>query len=378
MTTIQKGASLEELVRAYFARQGFYALRGVSFRFEGEEVTDVDVWLYGRQTASVRTRTIVDVKDKRTPKAFERILWTRGMQLALGADRAVVATTETSPKVVAFAQQQKVALLSKSFLERLSKNLDLSQRLSAEEFSALILAYEDHKQDGDWLKTLSHAKSAVISLAGYPAFNRAIASFRFFAERVETRRHYKEQALRGAYLSAALACIALDAALERSLYEDQKAKFDSILKGVTYGDAGDSRVQTSMLEILDIISVGMDNGRVVARQVESAINKMLDKLRVDIIAEFFSREQNASSLFAVAKELDDKAFSVDFSKIHDLSLDAKSILGVFADFTGTSRSSLFGLSPRGEHRHEHRSDRPPIAAHVEPPEPIADIDKKLL
>jgi hypothetical protein len=49
------GAGLEELVRAYFARQGFFALRGVSHRFEEEEVTDIDAWLYGRQSASVRT-----------------------------------------------------------------------------------------------------------------------------------------------------------------------------------------------------------------------------------------------------------------------------------------------------------------------------------
>jgi hypothetical protein len=109
----QKGAGLEELVRAYFDRQGFFALRGVSYQFEDEEVTDIDAWLYGRQSASVRTRTIVDVKDKRSPKAFERVLWARGMQLALGCDRAIVATTDRGAKIVRFAHQQKVALLTR-------------------------------------------------------------------------------------------------------------------------------------------------------------------------------------------------------------------------------------------------------------------------
>jgi hypothetical protein len=109
----QKGAGLEELVRAYFDRQGFFALRGVCYQFEDEEVTDIDAWLYGRQSASVRTRTIVDVKDKRSPKAFERVLWARGMQLALGCDRAIVATTDRGAKIVRFAHQQKVALLTR-------------------------------------------------------------------------------------------------------------------------------------------------------------------------------------------------------------------------------------------------------------------------
>ena len=112
----RKGSNLEEVVRTYFDRQGFFALRGVSYRYEDEQVTDIDVWLYGRQSASVRTRTIVDVKNKRSPKAFERILWTRGMQLALGCDRAIVATTDRSAKVARFANQQKVALLTKDFL----------------------------------------------------------------------------------------------------------------------------------------------------------------------------------------------------------------------------------------------------------------------
>src|SRR3546814_21157467 len=89
----RKGANLEELVRAYLARQGFFALRSVSLRFEDEEVTDIDVWSYGRQSASIRTRTLIDVKGKRSPKAFERILWARGMQLAPGGARALVATT---------------------------------------------------------------------------------------------------------------------------------------------------------------------------------------------------------------------------------------------------------------------------------------------
>lgn len=216
------GAGLEELVRAYFARQGFFALRGVSFRFDDEEVTDLDAWLYGKQSASLRTRTIVDIKDKRSPKAFERILWARGMQLALGCDRAIVATTDGGSKIEKFAHQQKVGLLTKQFLERLQSRLGTGERMTLDEFVESIRAYKDHKQDGDWLKRISDAKSALVSLQGFPAFNKAISAFAFFAERSLTRPQFKAQALRGAYMSAALACIALDAAFERIVYEDNR------------------------------------------------------------------------------------------------------------------------------------------------------------
>ena len=55
MMALAKGAGLEELARTYFARQGYVAIRSVSIQFEDEEVTDVDVWLYGRQGGGVRT-----------------------------------------------------------------------------------------------------------------------------------------------------------------------------------------------------------------------------------------------------------------------------------------------------------------------------------
>lgn len=336
----QKGASLEELVRAYFARQGFFALRGVSYRFEDEEVTDIDAWLYGRQSASVRIRAVVDVKNKRSPKAFERILWARGMQLALGCDRAIVATTDGGAKIIRFAHQQRVALLTKDFLDRLQGKLDVTERMTLEEFTNNIREYRDHKQDGDWLRQISDAKSALVSLQGYPAFNKAMRAFRFFAERAQTRPHHKQQALRGAYLTAALACIALDSALERVVFEDHGSRYRAIGEGVTYGDAGDARVQSSIKTVLEVIAQGMPNGRVIASQAGDALTKLFESVRADIIAEYFTKEHNASVLVAVARELDDRAHSVDQAKIQALSVEAKSILGVFADFTQTKRASL--------------------------------------
>lgn len=338
---LAKGAGLEELARAYFARQGFVAIRSVSIQFEEEEVTDVDVWLYGRQGGGVRTRALVDVKDKKSPKAFERIMWARGMQLALNCDRAVVATTDTNAKVTRFAQQQKVALLTAAYLRHWSGGDDvLKERLSLEELTSSIQSYAGHKQDGDWLKQIAAAKSAVVSLAPYPAFNKAIASFRFFAERAATRPQHREQALRGAFLSAALACMALDAALERLSFEEPKARYNLLYSGVTYGDAGDSRVQSSIDTVLSVISRGVKNGRALARQTNDALEEMFAGVRAEIIAEFFAKEQNAAHLFPVARELEGRAHARSREGLIGLSVEAKSIVGVFADFVGAKRTAL--------------------------------------
>jgi hypothetical protein len=339
----QKGPLLEEIVREYFSKQGFYALRGVKVQFEGEEVTDIDVWLYGRQSASVRTRIIVDAKNRKSPKAFERILWTRGLQLAMGCDRAIVATTDGGAKAVKFARQQKVSLLSTKFLTKLEKRLSATEadRISAEELTQLILLYPNQKEDGDWIRRIKEAKSAVVSLSGYPAFNSAIASFKFFAERAETRPQLREQAVRCAFFTAALACVALDSALSEVVYEEVSERSMSIERGVTYGDSGDGRVRASIGFVLEVISNGMANGRAVASQVEGALNQLFEGVRADIIAEHFSKEHNASTLFGVAKELDEHAHLKQSDKIQELSVEAKSVLGVLADFVGAKRTVLF-------------------------------------
>jgi len=338
---LAKGAGLEELARAYFSRQGFIAIRSVSIQFEDEEVTDVDVWLYGRQGGGVRTRGLVDVKDKKSPKAFERVMWARGMQLALGCDRAVVTTTDTNSKVARFAQQQKVALLTAQFLRRWAGSDDvLADRFSLEELATCIQAYPGHKQDGDWLKQIAIAKSAVVSLAPYPAFNKAMSSFGFFAERAVTRPQHREQAVRGAFISAALACVSLDAALERLAFEDQQTRHDLLYSGITYGDAGDSRVQTSINSVLSVISTGIKNGRTLARQTRDALDEMFEGVRAEIIAEFFSKDQNAAHLFSVARELEARAHARSRNDVTALTVEAKAIVGVFADFIGAKRTGL--------------------------------------
>src|SRR3546814_11470222 len=128
-----------------------------------------------------------------------------------------------------------------------------------------------------------------------------MAGFRFVAERAQTRPQHKEQAVRAAYLAAALACIALDAALEHVLYEDGATRYKAIAAGVTYGDAGDAKVQKSIDTVLSVISEGMENGRVVARQAKEALDKVIESVRVDINEEHFATEQQRRKHMGLGK-----------------------------------------------------------------------------
>lgn len=337
----KKGAGLEELIRQYFLRQGYFAIRSVPLRFEGEEVTDIDVWLYGRQAASGRVRAIVDAKDKRSPKALERVLWTKGLQAIVGADRAIVVTTDKNPRIAKFARENRVSVINKHLIDRIrASDIANEPRLSLEEFEAHIGRNLNQKQDGDWLRQIADAKSSLATTAGFPAFNQAIRGFHFFAQRIDTRPLYRDQATRCALLCASIAAVALDTAIERIAFEEQAVRTQAILDGVTFGDAGDGRTQRSIKNVLALISESMENGRAIAVQAEQRLNSRFESLRGDIIAEYFGRENNAHQLFQAARELESKAHA-PLATGNGFSLEAKAVLGVFADFVEVKRSTLF-------------------------------------
>lgn len=342
----KKGAALEEIARAYFQRQGYFALRSVPYRFEGEDVTDIDVWLYGRQAASGRIRAVVDAKDKRSPKALERVLWTKGLQATTGSDRAIVVTTDNNPKVNRFARDNKVSVVTKAFLDDFARSEHgQSNRLSLEGFYDHIKTNPAHKEDGDWISQLENLKAALVSSPGFPAFNSAMSAFKFFGQRLETRALYKDQALRCCYMAAAIACASLDAALERVFFDELSVKIRAINNGIVYGDIGDAKTQKNMQNVLHLVAATVENGRALSAQIQTAIDLEFSKIRSDVVSEYFSKESHQFSLFPVARELEDRAHTPLRGDLNGLSLEAKGAIGVFADFCQIKRTLLFRTAP---------------------------------
>lgn len=65
---LSKGARMEEALRAYFSDLGYFVVRSVPFKYEGFDVTDIDLWLYTRTSSVARHRAIVDIKNKKPLK----------------------------------------------------------------------------------------------------------------------------------------------------------------------------------------------------------------------------------------------------------------------------------------------------------------------
>jgi hypothetical protein len=169
-------------------------------------------------------------------------------------------------------------------------------------------------------------------------------SFAFFAERIESRPHYREQALRCGLLCASIACIALDTALERVVFEEASIRYKAIADGVTYGDSGDGRIQKSIGDVLALIGESMENGRIVASQAKEHIDRRFGAVRADVVAEYFSREHNAGQLVAIARELEGAAHLCSAPQPALLSTDARALLGVIADFVQVRRHAIIGAA----------------------------------
>lgn len=334
----KKGGIFEETVREYFSRRGFLAIRGVLFQHQANDVTDIDLWLYGKQPSGFRLRAIVDAKNKRSPKAFERILWVRGLQAITNADKSFVATTDTSPTVARFGQEHDVLVISSSFLADVVPDGN-GGRFSNEEFESKIRDYKSWKEDGDWIKTIARLKASVLSASPFQSFNIACSAFKFFSERIHTRPNHEDIAFRCAMLAASFACLALDRGLESYQFRTAKERNMAIQWGIAYGDAVDGTARKSISTILDVIKEHIDGGKPISAQVKRFFEELPSNLRADIVSDYFSDQNNFQDLFRAARELERLAYVVDHDALA-LPVEAKAALGVLADFCEVDRRLL--------------------------------------
>ena len=231
--------TMEEVLRAYFVKSGYYTLRGVPFVYRGFDVTDVDIWLYHRPSPVSRQRIIVDIKNKKTPQAIERIFWTKGLQETLGVDQGIVATTDKRPDVAEFGHMHGVVVMDGQFLSKLMQGGDLlADRISEEEFAQLVDSYSMNKLAGDWRGRVKRAKQLVLTGLHYNQANHWLSEGRYFAEQVLLVPTHRNVAARILYLMVSLATLAIDFIMKDLAFSDQTAKLEQIKDGFQYGSSG--------------------------------------------------------------------------------------------------------------------------------------------
>ncbi|ACT47143.1 hypothetical protein [Methylotenera mobilis] len=341
---LDKGYKMEELLRSYFLQAGYYVVRGVPFVYEGFDVTDIDVWLYGRASSVSREITIVDSKNKKTPQAIERIFWVQGLKIATKATNAIVATNDRRQAVKDFGKEMGIPVLDGLFLGKLKK-FEESSRLTEEEYFKKIDDYALSKIDGDWRGRMQASKSLLAKGLSFDSCNEWLLNGRFFAEQVITKPNQREVALRSLYLICSYIAVAVDYILREYSFLEQAERSALIKDGFSYGSKGSSGFQKILNVTMGLVEQHAKDGLLISKQVRSSVNRQLTTSNTEILGDFFSKNEVAKTLFTVAKELEALAMQRNFLSHATSSVELRSLLLCLIDFWAMDRV-LFSESLR--------------------------------
>lgn len=335
--TIPKGELMEELLRNFFLNSGYYVVRGIKYKYEGNDITDVDLYLYGRSSSLVRHRVNVDIKNKKTPQAFERILWANGLRKLLNFDSCIVATTDQRPVIHSFGQIHNTIVLDGSFLSKL-KSSSLPDRFTEEELLNKIAKHKSYKtfNNKDWRFIYEQSKSKLLTEQDFSGFNSEMTFLGYFIEKVVTDEQKREDATRMTYLILSHILITIDYILKDIAFLDSTDREKKLSDGFKFGNLGKDGVDK-------IISMAV---QISGNKSASSFMKALESIPTEILRDFFSKNENAKNLFNWAKEFERLGYNRQFINPENIEVQLKGVLSVMLDFFGIERKKYFELFPR--------------------------------
>ncbi|WP_332862399.1 hypothetical protein [Janthinobacterium svalbardensis] len=335
-----KGAAAEEALRNYFLSIGYFVIRGARFQFNHFDVTDVDLWLYGKSSPLSRERVNVDIKNKKTPQALERIFWAKGLQSILGLDDCIVATSDVRPDVREFGLQHDVKVFDGRFMNRLTKSERSQQeRLSEEDFFTELDQASLGKLGGDWRGKYETSKSRILDSLSFDGCNAWLEDLGYFLGEVMTQPTPPKSAWRMINITAAFFVVAIDFILREHISAEHEQRKLLLEDGFRYGAAG--RAYAEKVGRMAGALVGQFTKQPgLARNIEIELHEQAKEVRAEVLAEFFSRSATHTVLFDIARELEAAAFAIEVRTPGSLSASSQALFGVIADFFGLDRKRI--------------------------------------
>lgn len=337
-STTPKGPGMEESLRGYFLKNGYYVLRGVPFCYNGFDVTDVDLWLYDRPSAVVRHRVVVDIKNKKTPQAIERIFWAKGVQSTLGLDQAIVATTDKREDVSSFGRKHNVLVIDGQFLSRLTQNPALTDgRLSEEQFVALMDKSKLGPLASNWKSRLVSSKQRVLEGLSFDQINSWLNDAKYFAEQVLLVPTHREVAARLLYFTVSLIAVAIDYSGKDMAFLDAAQRREAVNSGLRYGDLGAEGANATLDVAAGLVEQFLPEMSGGAARIRHGFNLVSEGLPTEVLAEYFARPSVGSTILYTGRVLEAAAYNDAFLAPKDLGTEAKALLLVLLDYWSMDR-----------------------------------------
>ncbi len=329
---LNKGEMMEEKLRGYFLSLGYFVVRSIKFNYEGNAITDIDLYLYNRTSSMERTRINVDIKNKKVSQAFERILWTNGLMKVLKLDGCVVATMDNRDVVQSFGKIHNTTVLNKSFLSKL-KDTHLQERLTEEEFISLLAPYESYRNflGKKWPQIYEQEKSRLLTELDYSGINANLISLRYFTDKILYDENKKAASLRMMYIIISYFLIISDFVLKEVAFYEQEKRGQLIKEGLKFGNLGKLGVDRILTMITSVSS----------KQVSNAILEQFDNISSDILSDFLGKNDIAKNLFRWGKDFEVYAFNKTLIFPEKMESHHKAVISILLDYMQIDRRKFF-------------------------------------
>lgn len=337
---LPKGSQAEEVLRNYFLSIGYFVIRGAKFKYAGFDITDIDLWLYSKNTSISRERLNVDIKNKKTPQALERIFWAKGLQNVLKLDGCIVATTDTRQDVRSFGSLHNVRVLDGNFLSRVIKS-SRSQldRISEEELVVALDEGSIGKLAGDWKGRYEKSKSKLLDSLSFDGCNFWLSEINYFLEQYIQTKSQNTPALRLVYLNVSYFLIGLDFVLREQLTLDQEQRASILNGGFRYGALG-KEYADKVTNLASELVVSVTHKTELKSLILEVMSEQADSIRAEILSDYLSKLSVLTNLFELARELEDSAFKSEVPALSSLSASAQSMVMVILDFFEIDRKKV--------------------------------------
>jgi len=332
--TLFKGELMEEQIRNYFLSIGYYVARGVKYRYDNIDITDIDLYLYGRSSSLTRQRINVDIKNKKSPQAFERILWANGLMKVLNFDSCIVATVDQRPVVHAFGQLHNTTILDGAFLAKLRVN-NISDRFSEEEICTQFSKYGSYKtfHNKDWRSIYETSKSKLLTEQDFSGFNSVLNFLTYFIEKALSDEQKRETAIRLIYLILSHLLIIIDFIIKDIAFLEPIIKEKKLSDGFKFGNLGKEGVDKIIFMAVQIAG----------NKSANAFLRSLDEIPTDILKVFFSKNDTAKNVFPWAKEFENLGYKKNFITPENIDVQLKGVISVILDYAKIERRKFFDL-----------------------------------
>lgn len=334
-----KGSYMEELARYYFNRSGHFTIRGAKQSYGGHSVTDIDLWAYSKAGIN-RNITLVDIKNKRYPEAFDRAIWISGLQIANNAHKSIIITTDRRKEVADFAKRMNVDVITTYSLNEWYGQSDfLEEYLSEEDFINTIKQYKYYKTDGNWMHRFESLKTTMVSDLGFASALICLDHSHFFLQRAIEIDQQDSLPLRLFFRSLAYFCVSLDYVISNQLLLGKEKLVEYISMGLTYGPGGQAALEDQLFTLRSLLGNYSEDGLRIFNESRKNLFQSLENNRIDIIAELLGKQSIYSNLFRLGQVFDISSRAKNITPRTEV-IDAVIMLYMLADYWKIDRSRI--------------------------------------